>query len=121
MAVKPVTVQKDAGGGTTRITWPNLGNGDTGAPVEWPGAADRSVQVIVNAAGVGDTVVIEGSCEATPTNYSTLTEPGGAALSFNGAALEGVLQVTSHIRPNVTAGDGTTDLTVILLARSTMR
>lgn len=100
------------------ISWTPLTttNAD-GSALEMPGWADRSVQVL-GTFGVGGTLVIEGSNEATPTNWHTLNDPSSAALSFTAAKTEGILEVTRWIRPRVTAGDGTTSLTVHLLVRS---
>lgn len=98
------------------ITWAAIPNGDSGSPVEMPGSADRSVQIL-GTFGAGGTIVIEGSNDGT--NYVTLTDPQGNALSKTAAAIEAVSELTRYIRPHVTAGDGTTALTVCLLLRRT--
>jgi len=94
--------------------WTALANGDTGAPFEIPGAADRSVQ-IGGTFGAGGTCVIEGSNDGV--TYFTLNNIQGTALSATSAALKGVAEITRYIRPRVSAGDGTTSITVTLLAR----
>lgn len=91
-----------------------LANGDTGAPVEMPAFADRSIQV-VGTFGSGGNLRIQGSNDGT--NYATLTDPQGNDLNITAAKIEQVTEVVRYIRPNVTAGDGTTNLTVILLVR----
>jgi hypothetical protein len=99
------------------VTWAALTQtgSDTGDPYECPGAADRSVQV-QGTLGTGGTVVIEGSNDGT--NYVTLTDPQGNALSINAIGrIEAISELTRWIRPRVTAGDVATSLTVILLAR----
>lgn len=108
-------------GNTHRVVWANLLNTDTGAPISIPGAADYTMQVFAANFGVGGTVILEGSCEATPTNFFSLKDPQGNNLSFTAAGGELVSENVTHIRPRVSAGDGTTDITVILLMRSTMR
>jgi hypothetical protein len=96
------------------VQWTPLLNGDSGAPYPMPGFADRSVQ-IGGTFGVGGTVVIEGTIDGT--NYVTLADPQGVALSKTAAALLEIMQITKLIRPRVSAGDGTTSITVTLLAR----
>lgn len=106
-------------GRTYRITWTNLANGDDGAPVSWPGAGDYTIQVF-GTFGSGGVVILEGSCENVATNYFGLKDPQGNALSLTAAGGDMVSEVVTHVRPRVTAGDGSTDLTVILFFRSTM-
>jgi hypothetical protein len=96
------------------VQWTPLLNGDSGAPFQMPGFADRSVQ-IRGTFGVGGTVLVEGSNDGV--NYATLNDAQGAALSKTSAALSQISQTTKLIRPRVSAGDGTTSITVTLLAR----
>lgn len=99
------------------VTWSGLlqPSSDDGEPYECPGAADRSVQV-QGTLGTGGAVAIEGSNNGT--NYVTLTDPQGNALSINAIGrIEAIAEVTRYVRPRVTAGDGATDFTVTLLAR----
>lgn len=98
---------------TVIYTWV-LANGDTGNPIEMPSFADRSIQV-VGTFGAGGNLRIQGSNDGT--NYATLTDPQGNDLNITAAKIEQVTEVVRWIRPNVTAGDGTTNLTVILLVR----
>jgi hypothetical protein len=97
------------------VSWTPLLNGDSGAPYAMTGFADRSVQ-IGGTFGTGGTVLIEGSNDGT--NYATLADPQGVALSKTSAALVEISQIVKFIRPRVSAGDGTTSITVTLLARS---
>lgn len=96
------------------FTFETLTNGDDGAPIEWHEWADRSIQVL-GTFGSGGTIVWEGSNDGT--NYVTLTDPQGNALSFTSASLEQVSEITRFARPRVTAGDGTTDLDVHVVCR----
>lgn len=96
------------------VSWGPLANGDSGLPFGNPGFADRAVQ-IQGTFGAGGTVVIEGSNDGI--NYITLTDPQGVALSKIAAAIRGITEITKLIRPRVSAGDGTTSITVTLLAR----
>jgi len=96
------------------ITWTLLANGDSGSILEMPGSSDRSVQV-TGTFGVGGNLRIEGSNDGT--NYSVLTDPQGNALDFTATKIEAVLELTRYIRPRVTAGDGTTSITVSMLVK----
>jgi hypothetical protein len=96
------------------VQWTPLLNGDSGAPFAMPGFADRSVQV-TGTFGAGGTVLIEGSNDGV--TYSTLSDPQGVALSVTAALLKEISQICKLIRPRVSAGDGTTSLSVTLLAR----
>lgn len=91
---------------------------DTGEPLNLAAFADRSVQV-KGTFGTGGTVIIEGSNdrESDTPIYAQLVDPQGNAISFTAAGIEQVLESTYLIRPRVTAGDGTTDLTVTILVR----
>ena len=109
-------------GPTHRFIWAGLRNGDDGEVISIPGAADVTVQMIVVAAGVGDALTFEGTLEELPaTNFFTLRDGGDNRIIFIEADGEAVAPIAVGMRPRVTAGDGTTDLTAILLARSTMR
>jgi hypothetical protein len=96
------------------MTWAGLLNGDDGGPVELPSFPDVSVQV-GGTFGTGGTIVMEGSNDGT--TYFTLTDPQGNTVSKTSAALEQIEELVRYRRPRVTGGDGTTALTVTLLAR----
>jgi len=116
------SVVRTQSGPAHRFVWVGLLNGDDGEVISIPGAADMTIQVIVVAAGSGDTLILEGSLEELPpTNFFQLTDNGDNLISFSAAGGEAVAPLTSAVRPRVTAGDGTTNFTAILLARSTMR
>lgn len=102
--------------GAVLYTWSGLANGDTGEPVEVPGHADKTVQ-IEGTFGAGGTCVIQGSNNGS--QYQSLTDPQGNAISKTAAALEMVAEHTRYIRPNITAGDGTTSLSVSMMAKRT--
>ena len=110
-----------ASGNVHRFIWTGLLNLDDGDPVSIPGAADMTVQVF-GAFGAGGTIILEGSCEESPpSSYFQMRDGGDNLISFTLADGEMVGPIAAFIRPRVTAGDGDTDLTLILLARSTMR
>jgi len=96
------------------IEWSGLLNGDTGAPIEMPTSADRSVQ-FQGTFGVGGTILMEGSNDGV--NYHTLTDPQGNALSKTAAGIEQIQEITRYMRPRVSAGDGSTNLVASMLVR----
>lgn len=88
---------------------------DDGAPFEGPDYADRSVQV-QGTIGAGGNVRIEGSNDGS--NYVVLTDPQGNALDIVAAGrIEQIQEITRLVRPRITAGDGTTNLTVTMYGR----
>jgi hypothetical protein len=91
------------------VYWETITNGDSGSPLEIPAHADRSVQIL-GTFGVGGTIIIEGSNDGS--NYVTLNDFQGNALSFTAEGLESIAQIVNYIRPRVTVGDGSTDLDV---------
>jgi hypothetical protein len=80
-----------------------------------PGWTERTVQVF-GTFGAGGSVRIEGSIDGGVT-YGVLTDPQGNALDITAAKLETITEAVTHIRPRVTAGDGTTSLTVLIFAK----
>lgn len=99
-------------------TWPSMALGDDGQPIELANFADRSVQV-TGVFGVGGSVRIEGSIDGT--NYAVLTDPQGNALDITTAKIEAVSELVRWVRPRVTAGDGSTVLTVLMLLKGATR
>lgn len=97
------------------FTWTGLANGQAGAPCGYAGSGQRSAQVL-GTFGAGGTIVWEGSLDGG-TTWATLNDLGGTALSHTSAALKGVREDAPLIRPNVTAGDGTTSITAALAIR----
>ncbi len=117
----PLTRSGTTNQGALLVTWGPMANGDVGVPYSSPHMADKSVQVS-GTFGAGGNLRIEGSNQQgfdssgnalTPT-YATLNDPQGTALNFTAAGIKAILENTNLVRPNVTAGDGTTSLTVSL-------
>lgn len=104
--------------GVLRATWTALANGDTGQPLDGSRYPDKSMTVL-GTFGAGGTVILEGG----PPGGSYLglndTRGEGNALSFTTADSRQVNENPAFIRPRVTAGDGTTALTVVLECSST--
>ena len=100
--------------GIVKYTWV-LANGESGDPVTAVNHSDRSVQVS-GTFGAGGTVELRGSLDGG-TTYAVLTDQNDNNLSITAAKIESVMQITEYFRPVVTAGDGTTALTITLLAK----
>lgn len=99
------------GGKVQLVHWADLTVGDTGAPAEWVAYSDRCFQV-TGTFGAGGACTIEGSNDGV--NWSPLSDPQGNALTFTVQKIEQALELPRYVRPNVTGGDGTTNLTVTL-------
>lgn len=96
------------------VSWTPLTSTNTdGAPLSRVKWADKTVQ-ITGTFGTG-TVVLQGSNDGT--NWATLKDPSNTAISTTSAAVRAVLENPLYIRPLVTGGDGTTSITVTLVAR----
>jgi hypothetical protein len=96
-----------------------LTNGDTGAPARIPVNTDITVQAR-GTMGAGGTVVMEGTLDdvlaPATASYGNLhkTDLTNASLTITGSLLQ-VLEHPLQIRPNCTAGDGTTAITIDVL------
>jgi cystathionine beta-lyase family protein involved in aluminum resistance len=97
------------------LTWGPMANSDTGAPVSLPGYCDRSIQAS-GTFGSGGSVAFEGSNDGV--NYYALPSPGGSTIAITTAAIDPCTTAVLWIRPHVTAGDGTTSLTVTAYCRN---
>jgi len=100
------------------LTWAALANGDTGTPFDLPAHAGRTFQV-TGTFGTGGSVTLEGS--NVGATFFALTDPQGNAITKTAAAGEEVTEAPRYVRPIVTAGDGTTALTVTLYCRRSIR
>lgn len=109
------TINYDVGGTasaqTRRVTWEALAAGDDGQAFAPLYQRDMSVQVTGTFGGA--TVTLEGSNDGT--NWYTLNDPFGTALSFTAAGLEGITEHCWQYRPNITGGDGTVDIDVVMV------
>lgn len=98
------------------ISW-TLANGESGDAISFVEFSDKCVQ-FGGTFGAGGSVTIQGSNDLTaPSNWSTLTDPFDVAVTATSASLEQILTSPLWVRPTVTAGDGTTAITVKLVVR----
>lgn len=88
---------------------------DVGAPIAFVQWVDRSVQV-TGTFGTGGHCIIKGSNDGG-TTWAALTDPQGNALDFSSAKIEAITEVAEMVRPEITAGDGTTSLAVTFILR----
>src|SRR5438105_15411691 len=116
MTVKAVTTSGQHILGSALLWQWTLANGDTGTPVSISDALGPWLASVVSGTlGVGGSVTWQGSVDGGAT-WFTLNDDTGAALTM--AALnvnKPVKERPLMVRPNCTAGDGTTSLNVSLL------
>ena len=115
MAVRDRTVER-LGPNARRITWTGLTNAtsDTGDPYAGSEDAIRLVQV-TGTFGAAGTVLIEGSLLSSLATYGQLHDTAGSDLSMGDSRVEQVQEGPITFRPRVSAGDGTTSLTVTIV------
>jgi hypothetical protein len=108
------------GDNTRIVTWAALTTTNNyGSPFEMPGWSDRSIQLI-GTLGTGGAVTLYGSNVAAPDltdddDWAILTDQSDNNLALSTLKVEQVMQLTRWVRPKITAGDGSTSLTAILL------
>jgi hypothetical protein len=114
-----------------RVMWTGLLNGDTGAPLPWSEWSDRNVHfgcanyltTTASVFGAAGNIIFEGSNDYDPvTNttgtFSTLNDISNTALAtVTTVSLKQVVESPLWVRPRISAGDGTTNITVILCGR----
>lgn len=93
--------------------WTGLLAGDDGDGMPFAQYTDKSAQVIGTFGGA--TVRIEGSNNGT--DWAVLTDPQGNDLLITSAKIERVTEATVHVRPRIIGGDGTTNLSVLMLCK----
>jgi hypothetical protein len=118
--VNPTVTDVLGDGSVMKFVWLLTQANADGAPIDsvnWGNHADRSVELVGGTFGAGGTVVWEGSNDGG-TTYKTLDDASNAPMTYTTAPQMEVPQpVCERQRPRVTAGDGTTSLTVAVLAR----
>lgn len=106
-------------GGVSKFTFTPMtfsGLDVTADVLEAPDFAHKEVQV-TGTFGAGGSVSVEGSLDGG-TTWATLNDVQGNALTFTAARIEKIQETISRIRARVTAGDGTTSLTIIFAFKS---
>lgn len=107
--------------GVLKSTWASLLNGDVGSPLDAPNLPDKTVQ-IKGTFGTGGSINIEGSNDGGTTNHILNDSRGeGNPLTLTLADTRTINENPAQIRPNVTAGDANTSLTVIIISQAPRR
>lgn len=109
------------------VTWSNLTANEDGVP--FTGSiehGDRCIQVAGTFGGATiswqGTNFIPPQSGNVPSNWVTLTDPQGNNLAgINTGRIETVLEIPAASRPLVVGGDGSTNLTVVMFGRRTIR
>lgn len=115
MAVTSVVVTDLANGAAKNVVWGTMANADTGEPFEAAQYADRTVQA-VGTFGAGGNVAVEGSNDGV--TWAALSDQTGVAINLTATGqLKQVAEATRYIRPNISAGDGTTAIIVYMYTR----
>ncbi len=97
--------------------WEGVPRASEGAPLSVPSGAGRSIQVFGEFDGA--TIVVEGSLEVAPVHYSPLRDEQGYVISLSGEGMERIAGVVHHTRWRVLGGGAKTNLTIIIMSRST--
>jgi hypothetical protein len=107
--------------GVLKTTWAGLGDGDVGDGLSAPHLPDKTIQVI-GTFGSGGSVTAQGSNDSGTTYHDLNDSRGeGNAATFTAADIRMLVENPELVRPNVTAGDQDTDLTVIIISQSGRR
>lgn len=94
-------------------TWTPLHQNDVGTVHVAPQLPDKAV-TINGTFGAGGSINIEGNSDGGST-YDLLHDVNGNVLTFTANGSKAIAENVTYIRPNCTAGDGTTSLTCIIV------
>lgn len=115
MAERAYTVEYD-GVKNKVVKWTGLLNGDVGTWYPFAGRYPDKTMHVYGTIGTGGHVKVEGTNEvATPTSAVLLCDATEDVIDISSLPdLKVVLPNTQMVRPHVTAGDGTTSVTVMM-------
>lgn len=91
-------------------SWAGLLNGDTGSPVDISRYNNAAITA-KGTFGAGGTVTWQGSYDG-----GTTWAAFGAGITSTDTQIKALTPKTILVRPNITAGDGTTNVTAMLVA-----
>lgn len=118
MAITPTVSNISKDESAYLVTWEALTNVETsGTAVQGYGYADRSIQVVGTFNGA--TVTIQGSNDGT--NWVSMTDVLGNAISMTTAGLKQIVEITRYIRPSVTSAGASTDVDVLMFMKAHKR
>lgn len=95
-------------------TWSSLLNGNDGSVLNAPQLNDKTVTVN-GTFGAGGSITIEGNNDNGST-WDTMHDVNGNVLTFTANGTKAIAENAAYIRPHVTAGDGTTSLSVVIVS-----
>lgn len=120
MAVRAATFDRTSSkdGSVILVTWTGLtqATSDSGAPIQEAWRGEKTFQVF-GTFGASGNVVIEGSNDGT--NWSPLSNRQGTNMNFTTAGFNRSQDQPIFVRPRVTNGDGTTNLSVTVACHRT--
>lgn len=108
------------------VSWGPMVLNDVGKPLPKKYAAfvDRTFHV-EGTFGAGGSIAVQGSNDDDDSgatgHYRALTDPQGTTIAITAAGIKQVTEACANMRPAVTAGDGTTSVTVTAFIRRAMR
>lgn len=114
MAVRAAVLTGPTNDAVLTVAWTGLLNGDTGAPVEIAKYPDKTIQVVGDF-GTGGTITMEGSNDGG-TTWGVLHDPQGADFAIQNNEPQVIAESPLQLRPDVSAGNGSTDLDVYVVA-----
>lgn len=117
MATRAITLNRNIAkdGSVIQASWTGLtfASTDDGAPLGQPAWGERTVQVF-GTFGAGGSLAMEGSNDGT--TWAPVANRAGSALVFTAAGINRIQDYPLYVRPRVTGGDGTTNLSVFIAA-----
>lgn len=117
MAINATITYPETGLIEVRWTGLNASGQNLGVVQQLARWSDKTVQTI-GTFGVGGSVTLQGSLVTATGNRAGVRDPQGTLITMaTTTGLKAVLENPRYIGPKVTAGDGTTNLTVILIGK----
>src|SRR5258706_4000685 len=96
------------------VQWTPMKFGDTAQPIVSGALVDHSIQC-EGLFGAGTNIQIQGSNDGQ--NYHALTDPYSNTINMGSAQLRQTTEDTVWIKPVISAGDGTANLTITVCIR----
>lgn len=121
--IVPQMIPGSDGVNSQAIQWVGAAFGSTFQPINRGDLVDHAVQV-TGTFGSGTNVQIQGSLDATSTTngtYFPLKDPFGNVINMTAAALNQTTEMCIWLKPAITAGDGTENLTITLGVRRSFK
>ena len=119
--IDPVEIKQPTGAqydGISVYQW-TLAAGDTATPLSLPNNLERSIQIDANPSGGawgGATVAIKGTLDPS-LPFQTLHDHTGVGLTASAAKIDYVAEAARLIRPEISGGDVTTSIVVLILLK----